>query len=126
VHDFQDEHHIKDSSGRVLLRHSFLLRCIKGTTIHGPAHTEQLYILDEYGESDYGESDYVAGLFCPWWPREAIPWLQQQNISGWPTEDMKRYSATEELFVVPVGSKQGSYPDLECTTSILHRSGATF
>jgi hypothetical protein len=49
------------------------------------------------------------------WPKEADAWLQHQNVSGWPTEEMNRYSAEQGCFVVPVACKKG------VSTSTLNR-----
>jgi hypothetical protein len=66
------------------------------------------------------DADDVQALHCSTWPKEADAWLQQQNVSGWPTEEMNRYSAEQGCFVVPVACKKG------VSTSTLNRECLPF
>jgi hypothetical protein len=113
----EDEHHIRDQSGRVLLRHSMSLGHIQNGRIrHGPsAATAALP-----GGCDI---DYVLALHCSTWPKRAGAWLQQQNARGWPSENKKQYSAEQGCLMVPVASKAGVYQDLEwrISTSLAER-----
>lgn len=111
----QDEYFTHDNKGRVLVTHATCLHYLQyGRTRHGPAQTIH------YGSRDL---DGVEALCCSTWPKEAVPWLHQQNASGWPTEDMKRYSVERGCFIVPAASRTGVYQNLEwrLSTSLAER-----
>ncbi|XP_045192167.2 uncharacterized protein LOC123548726 [Mercenaria mercenaria] len=95
------------SRGKVLLKNRLLRdTAAAGQVINGPAESLQ-------GRPGYYDEDFVPAYHCKSWPVEARPWLLQQGIGRWPTEDMKRYCETTGCFAVPVSSKNGRNEELE-------------
>ncbi|XP_053402062.1 uncharacterized protein LOC128557790 [Mercenaria mercenaria] len=86
---------------------------LAGSVINGPASSRQ-------GSPGCCDQDFVRAFHCKSWPVEAQPWLLQQGIGRWPTEEMKRYCETTGCFVVPVSSKNGQNEDLEWRISTSH------
>ncbi|XP_053391175.1 uncharacterized protein LOC128554000 [Mercenaria mercenaria] len=105
--DHVPDRHLTASRGKVLLKNTLNRVFVsEGDVINGPASSAQ-------GRSGYTDKDLVIALCCKSWPVEAQPWLLQQGLGRWPTEDMKRYCETTGCFVVPVSSKNGQNEELE-------------
>ncbi|XP_053402822.1 uncharacterized protein LOC128558060 [Mercenaria mercenaria] len=95
------------SRGKVLLKNTALRHAVLPVSVmNGPAESLQ-------GIPGLADQDHVTAYHCKSWPVEARPWLLQQGIGRWPTEDMKRYCETTGCFVVPVSSKNGQNEQLE-------------
>ncbi|XP_060551298.1 uncharacterized protein LOC132712876 [Ruditapes philippinarum] len=111
-----DEKHITDRSGRILLKNTNFNRIIPGSVGHGPSNAVQ-------GQPGVCDQDYVLAYPCKSWPQSASGWLGRQGIGRWPTQDMRRYAASTECFVVGTGSKVSEYPELEwrISTSLAER-----
>ncbi|XP_053402063.1 uncharacterized protein LOC128557791 [Mercenaria mercenaria] len=101
------------SRGKVLLKNTCYRDAVAGSVINGPAASRQ-------GRPGLVDQDIVSAFHCKSWPAEAQPWLLQQGIGRWPTEDMKRYCETTGCFVVAVSSKNGQNEELEWRISTSH------
>ncbi|XP_053389546.1 uncharacterized protein LOC128552525 [Mercenaria mercenaria] len=96
------------SRGKVLTKNTLNndTACLARRVINGPALSIQ-------GSPGLTDQDQVPAFHCKSWPAEARPWLSQEGIGKWPTEDMKRYCETTGCLVVPVSSKNGQNEQLE-------------
>ncbi|XP_053402302.1 uncharacterized protein LOC128545871 [Mercenaria mercenaria] len=110
---------LTDGRGRALLKNSKNIDMYvrKDYVINGPAHTFP-------GHNNFSATDRVIAYQCKTWPKDAQPWLSQQGIGGWPTDETRRYCETTGCFVVPVGSKHGGNDEIEwrISTSKAERS----
>ncbi|XP_045192177.2 uncharacterized protein LOC123548735 isoform X2 [Mercenaria mercenaria] len=82
--EHEPNRHLTVSRGKVLLKNTCYRNVVAGSVINGPASSTQ-------GSPGFADQDYVPAYHCKSWPAEAWPWLLQQGIGRWPTEDMKRY-----------------------------------
>ncbi|XP_045190162.2 uncharacterized protein LOC123547263 [Mercenaria mercenaria] len=105
---------LPDSRGKVLLKNtSYRDAPLEGRVINGPASSME-------GSQGIADQDFVPAFHCRSWPAEARPWLLQQGIGRWPTEDMKRYCETKGCLTVPVSSKNSQHEELEWRISTSH------
>ncbi|XP_053374663.1 uncharacterized protein LOC123532409 [Mercenaria mercenaria] len=115
--DVANEHYYRDRRGRILLKNTLINAAYEeGDVRHGPAHTVQ-------GVLGHSDSDLVFALSCKSWPVQAIQWLDQQGVGGWPSEEMKRYCSSTGCFAVGVGNKGSENEELEwrISTSLAER-----
>ncbi|XP_045192149.2 uncharacterized protein LOC123548710 [Mercenaria mercenaria] len=99
--------YLRVSRGKVLVKNTAHRdSAIPGSVSNGPASSIQ-------GGPGFADHDSVPAHHCNSWPVEARPWLLQQGLGRWPSEDIKRYCETTGCFVVPVSSKNGQNEQLE-------------
>ncbi|XP_053405225.1 uncharacterized protein LOC123523185 isoform X2 [Mercenaria mercenaria] len=118
--DVSNEHYFRDRTGRILLSNTLIPAALAAADFkgvhNGPAYTEP-------GQPGVSESDIVVAFPCKTWPLQARQWLDQQGVSRWLSDDMKRYCSNTGCFVVGVGSKSSENDELEwrISTSLAER-----
>ncbi|KAL3887142.1 hypothetical protein ACJMK2_027095 [Sinanodonta woodiana] len=57
--------------------------------------------------------DHVCAISHPIWPSCALEWRDRIRPYGWPSQQQIRNIMTKGIFLVPVGSKQSEFEDIE-------------
>ncbi|XP_060568769.1 uncharacterized protein LOC132727350 [Ruditapes philippinarum] len=100
------EHFIKDSSGRILLKNTFLCDLYDNSERHGPSNAVR-------GEKGYSDIDIVYAMHCNSLPQSASNFLDRHGIGTWPTSEMIRFISNNGCCLVGASSKISTYPELE-------------
>ncbi|XP_060555756.1 uncharacterized protein LOC132716490 [Ruditapes philippinarum] len=102
-----NEHYIRDSNGRILLRHSFLTSIFREITEqHGPSNAVS-------GVNGYCDNDIVFAFPCNSWPQSTSHFLERAAVMRWLSSESIRYAGSYDCFVVGACSKIAAYPELE-------------
>jgi hypothetical protein len=112
-----DEHYIRDSNGRILLRNTIVTRYIEeNIERQGPSNAIS-------GENGYCDRDIVFAYPCNSWPQSVSQSLERPDIMRWLSSESIRYAASNDCLVVGTSSKIATYSELEwrISTSLQER-----
>ncbi|XP_060554695.1 uncharacterized protein LOC132715673 [Ruditapes philippinarum] len=112
-----NEHCIRDSIGRILLRNTFQTSINReNTERHGPSNAVS-------GDDGYCDNDIVFAFPCNSWPQSVSQFLERPGVMRWLSSESVRYAASCDCFVVGASSKIAAYPALEwrISTSLAER-----
>ncbi|XP_060555755.1 uncharacterized protein LOC132716489 [Ruditapes philippinarum] len=112
-----NEHYIRDSIGRILLRNTFRTSIMpENTERHGPSNAVS-------GVNGYRDIDVVFAFPCNSQLRSVSHFLERPGVMRWLSSERIRYAASCDCFVVGTSSKIAIYPDFEwrISTSLAER-----
>ncbi|XP_060580329.1 uncharacterized protein LOC132737110 [Ruditapes philippinarum] len=112
-----NEHYIRDSIGRILLRNTFLTSFKQeNTERHGPSNAVS-------GVNGYRDIDVVFAFPFNSQLRSVSHFLERPGVKRWLSSESVRYAASCDCSVVGTSSKIASYPDFEwrISTSLAER-----
>jgi hypothetical protein len=101
-----NEHFIRDSIGRILLKNTITSIKQDNTERHGPSNAVS-------GDVGYCDSDVVFAFPCNSWPQSVSHFLERPGVMRWLPSENVRYAASCDCFVVGTSSKIATYSELE-------------
>ncbi|XP_060554687.1 uncharacterized protein LOC132715666 [Ruditapes philippinarum] len=112
-----DEHYIRDSNGRILLKNTFVILLIdENIERHGPSNAISR-------NDEYCDLDIVIAYPCNSRLQSVSQFLERPGVMRWLLSESVRYAASCDCFVVGTSSKIARYPELEwrISTSVPER-----